>query len=69
MASVRRDRTTLIIAHRLSTILTADRIVVLENGRVAGIGTHQELIERPGPYTRLMAAQLTGSGRAWPPDA
>ena len=64
MASVRRDRTTLIIAHRLSTILTADRIVVLENGRVADSGTHQELIERPGPYTRLMAAQLTGSGRA-----
>ncbi|MEV5409839.1 ABC transporter ATP-binding protein [Thermopolyspora sp. NPDC052614] len=64
MTSVRRDRTTLIIAHRLSTIRTADRIVVLDNGRVADSGTHQELIERPGPYTTLMAAQLTGSGRS-----
>ncbi|SDR22769.1 ABC transporter ATP-binding protein [Thermostaphylospora chromogena] len=64
MAGVRRDRTTLVIAHRLSTILTADRIVVLEDGRVADIGTHQELIERSSVYTTLMAAQLAGSGRA-----
>ncbi|WP_326631805.1 ABC transporter ATP-binding protein/permease [Nonomuraea fuscirosea] len=64
MTSVRRNRTTLVIAHRLSTILTADRIVVLEGGRVADAGTHQELIERPSAYTTLMAAQLSGSGRA-----
>jgi ATP-binding cassette subfamily C protein CydC len=64
MTSVRRNRTTLVIAHRLSTILTADRIVVLEGGRVADAGTHQELIERPGAYTMLMAAQLSRSGRA-----
>ena len=63
MAGVRRDRTTLVIAHRLSTILTADRIVVLENGRVADIGTHQELIERSSAYATLVAAQLAGSGR------
>ncbi|MFI6484756.1 ABC transporter ATP-binding protein [Nonomuraea sp. NPDC050663] len=64
MTSVRRNRTTLVIAHRLSTILTADRVVVLDGGRVAEIGTHRELIETPGAYSTLMAAQLTGSGRA-----
>ena len=48
-------QTTLIIAHRLSTIEKADRILVLDDGRIVGSGTHAELIERGGLYARLHA--------------
>jgi ATP-binding cassette subfamily B protein len=52
-----RGRTTLIIAHRLSTIRNADRILVLEDGRVAETGTHRELIAANGSYAHLYARQ------------
>ena len=53
-------RTTLMIAHRFSTIAKADRIVVLERGRIVQQGTHQELQrEGAGPYYHLMGQQLT----------
>ncbi|MCG9824636.1 SAV1866 family putative multidrug efflux ABC transporter [Staphylococcus argenteus] len=52
-----KDRTTLIVAHRLSTITHADKIVVIENGRIVEIGTHMELITKQGAYEHLYSIQ------------
>ncbi|MGH7347181.1 MAG: ATP-binding cassette domain-containing protein, partial [Candidatus Rokuibacteriota bacterium] len=52
-----RGRTTLVFAHRLSSVVGADRILVLDEGRLVEQGTHAELIGRGGAYTRLMAGQ------------
>ena len=54
-------RTTLILAHRLSSVINADRILVLQDGRVAQSGTHSALIAGPGPYRALMGPQLAGA--------
>lgn len=57
MQRLRRGRTTLIIAHRLSTIRDADRIAVMEGGRIVEEGHHDDLVARGGLYARLVALQ------------
>ena len=59
LANLMRNRTTFVIAHRLSTVRRADLIVALEKGEVAEIGSHDELVSRPGGvYARLYALQV-----------
>ncbi|MHA1940271.1 MAG: ABC transporter ATP-binding protein [Candidatus Hodarchaeales archaeon] len=53
LKTVFSSRTTIVIAHRLSTILNADRIIVLEEGKIVDEGTHEELIKKTGPYRKL----------------
>lgn len=57
-----KDRTTLVIAHRLSTVRNAEKIVVMENGRVAETGSHEALMARKGTYARLHRLQLSDDG-------
>ena len=60
--SLMKGRTTVVIAHRLSTIEKADRIVVLDDGRIAESGSHAELLTRGGIYSRLHQLQFALSG-------
>ena len=53
------NRTVIVVAHRLSTIVSADRVVVLEGGRVVEAGTHRELLEEKGAYWRYYSMQFT----------
>lgn len=58
LANLMQNRTTFVIAHRLSTIMHADKIVVLEDGRIVDVGTHQELLGRSGLYRKLYDMQF-----------
>ena len=57
LALLTKNRTTIVIAHRLSTIRKADQILVIENGRIAERGTHDELITTKGRYYDLYTYQ------------
>jgi ATP-binding cassette subfamily B protein len=58
MDSAMQGRTTFIVAHRISTLQKADKILILDHGRLIQTGTHEELIRTRGPYQRLAALQM-----------
>ncbi|QDV33891.1 Lipid A export ATP-binding/permease protein MsbA [Tautonia plasticadhaerens] len=62
LADLMRDRTSFVIAHRLSTIRDADRILVLDSGEVAEVGSHDELMERSGLYRDMVELQRMEGG-------
>ena len=60
MNALRVGRTSFVIAHRLSTIRGADKILVMDGGRIVEQGSHAELMQADGPYAALHAAQFAG---------
>jgi subfamily B ATP-binding cassette protein MsbA len=66
LANLMRGRTVIVIAHRLSTIRRADRIVVIEQGKITEVGTHSDLMEKRGMYQRLHDLQVEGDGAGLP---
>jgi ABC-type multidrug transport system fused ATPase/permease subunit len=58
LAEFAKGRTTLIVAHRLSTVVNCDQIVVFDQGKIADIGTHEQLLSRCGVYQQLVKSQL-----------
>lgn len=58
MHELEKDRTTIVIAHRLSTVRDADCIVVMESGKIAEVGTHEELLKKDGSFAKLYRLQF-----------
>ena len=59
-----RDATVILISHRIPTLMQADRILVLEDGSISDLGTHEELIARPGIYREIYDIQMRSDDRA-----
>ncbi len=59
-----QKRTSLVIAHRLSTVVSADRIIVLDAGKIVEMGTRDELLASDGLYTHLFQTQFRDAGAA-----
>ncbi|MCB9164821.1 MAG: hypothetical protein H6592_10400, partial [Flavobacteriales bacterium] len=64
LRAVMQGRTTIIISHRISAVREADRILVMEDGRVAEVGRHEELLSKKGIYARMHEEQLLEEARA-----
>jgi len=67
LKTILKDRTTLVIAHRLSTVMDADKIVVIENGKIVEEGPHEELLQRRGKYYDMFTKQMekTRDSNVW----
>lgn len=68
LSNLMQNRTSIVIAHRLSTIRMADKIVVMEKGRIVESGSHEELIDLKGVYRRLYELQFTETNDTLPAD-
>ncbi|MEO1748417.1 MAG: ABC transporter, partial [Pseudomonadota bacterium] len=64
VARLAQGRTTIIVAHRLATVKRADRIIVMDQGRIVSYGTHASLVEEDGLYARLARLQFTDGAAA-----
>jgi ATP-binding cassette subfamily B protein len=62
LPTLMQGRTTLVIAHRLATVQNADRIAVIDQGRLVAVGTHRQLLDSSELYARLAALQFTAGG-------